>query len=113
MVLTEKSIDQMLPLYESTLHAAFKKKFKGSDIAYGKNLLLVSVASILVKKYLGKEKEIIRNLKLEGSDIVVSFLEKPMAEMIDDQVLGDKMLDVKLKGFVDRIDKIGIRMEDH
>jgi CRISPR/Cas system-associated exonuclease Cas4 (RecB family) len=106
VVLTEEAIDSMLPLYQETLDNAFKKKFKGSDVAYGKNLLLVRVASILVKKFLEKEKEVIRTLRTEGSDAIVSYLEKPLAGNIEIG-FGDEILDVKLKGFVDRIDKIG------
>lgn len=106
MVVSEKSIEQMLPLYPATLDTAFKKKFKGSNIAYGKNLLLVRVASILVKKFLDKEKELISNLRKEGADIVVTHLEKPLAGMLSINS-EDKVLEVKIKGFVDRIDKIG------
>jgi len=106
MVLKEETIDKMLPLYQSTLDDAFKEKFKGSDVAYGKNLLLVRVASILVKKFLEKEKELIRNLRKEGSAITVVFLEKLLADRIEIG-FSDTILDVKLKGFVDRIDRIG------
>ncbi len=105
-ILTEETIDKMLSLYQTTLDNAFKKKFKGSDVAYGKNLLLVKVASILVRKFLEKEKEWIGFARKEGSSPVVSYLEKPLAGRIEIRV-GDKTLDIKLKGFVDRIDKIG------
>ncbi|TRZ73702.1 MAG: PD-(D/E)XK nuclease family protein [Bacteroidetes bacterium] len=106
VILTEEAIDQMLPLYQAALDNAFRKKFKGSDVAYGKNLLLVRVASILVKKFLEKEKELVGFLRKEGSAPIVSYLEKPLAGRIEIG-FGDKILDVKLKGFVDRIDKIG------
>jgi len=106
VVLTEEAIDTMLPIYQETLDNAFKKKFKGSDVAYGKNLLLVRVASILVKKFLEKEKEVIRDLRTEGKAAVVSYLEKLLTGGIEIR-FADKILDVKLKGFVDRIDKIG------
>jgi ATP-dependent helicase/nuclease subunit B len=105
-VLTEEAIDKMLTLYQATLDDAFKKKFKGSDVAYGKNLLLVRVASILVKKFLEKEKERIGDLRKDGSAVTVTYLEKPLADRIEIG-FGDKILDVKLRGFVDRIDKIG------
>jgi CRISPR/Cas system-associated exonuclease Cas4 (RecB family) len=106
VILTEESIDRMLQLYPAALDNAFQKKFKGSDVAYGKNLLLVKVASILVRKFLQKEKEMIANLRKEGIPVVVSYLEKPLADHIE-IVLGEKHLDVKVKGFVDRIDKVG------
>jgi CRISPR/Cas system-associated exonuclease Cas4 (RecB family) len=106
MVLTLETIDKMLPLYQATLDNSFRKKFKGSDVAYGKNLLLVRVASILVKKFLEKEKERIGDLRENGSAVTVTYLEKPLADRISIG-FGDKSLDVKLKGFVDRIDRIG------
>ena len=106
IVLTEEAIDKMLTLYQATLDDAFKKKFKGSDVAYGKNLLLVRVASILVKKFLEKEKERIGDLRKEGSAVTVAYLEKLLADRIEIG-FGNKILDVKLRGFVDRIDRIG------
>lgn len=106
IVLTEDAIGQMLSLYLPTLDKAFQKKFKGSDVAYGKNLLLVKVAGILVRKFLEKEKELLADLRNDGKDIIVSFLEKPVAAKID-IAIGDQSLEVKIKGFIDRIDKIG------
>jgi ATP-dependent helicase/nuclease subunit B len=106
MTLTKEAIDAMLPIYESTLDEAFKKKFKGSDLAYGKNLLLVRVARILVKKFLEKEKYLIDDLGTEGKSIMVTFLEKLQTGKTVIRY-GDQDLDVKLKGFIDRIDKIG------
>jgi CRISPR/Cas system-associated exonuclease Cas4 (RecB family) len=104
--LERESIDNMLTIYQAILNEAFKKKFKGSDIAYGRNLLLVRVASILVKKFLEKEKKVIVDLKSEGKKIIVTYLEKFQAGGITIET-GDKILDIKLKGFVDRIDKVG------
>jgi CRISPR/Cas system-associated exonuclease Cas4 (RecB family) len=106
VVLTEEAIDKMMTVYQATLDDSFKKKFKGSDLAYGRNLLLVKVASILVRKFLGKEKELIAGYRSEGKSIIVTFLEKFQSGGIEIEI-GDKILDVKLKGFVDRIDKIG------
>ncbi len=106
VLLTQEAIDGMIPLYQAILDDAFKKKFKGSDLAYGKNLLLVKVAGILVKKFLEKEKKLISDFKTEGKTIIVTFLEKFQTGKIGIR-LGDQDLEVKLKGFVDRIDKIG------
>lgn len=106
LVLSEEAIDQMITMFQPTLDKAFEKKFKGSDVAYGKNLLLVRVASLLVKKFLKKEKELIGTLRKEGTDMRVVFLEKPLSNVID-IASEDKRMDVKIKGFVDRIDRIG------
>jgi ATP-dependent helicase/nuclease subunit B len=106
VVLTEDAIGQMLPVYLSTLDKAFQKKFKGSDVAYGKNLLLVKVAGILLRKFLEKEKEFLAEFRDEGRALIVSFLEKPVSSKIN-IAAGDTSLEVKIKGFIDRIDKIG------
>jgi CRISPR/Cas system-associated exonuclease Cas4 (RecB family) len=105
-LLTQVAIDVMIPIYQATLDGAFKKKFKGSDLAYGKNLLLVKVAGILVKKFLEKEKKLIIELGTEGKTIIVTFLEKLQTGKIRIR-FEDQDMEVKLKGFVDRIDRIG------
>ena len=104
--MTEEAIDEMLPNYQEALHDAFRKKFKGSDMAYGKNLLLVRVASILVRKFLEKEKEVIATVRKEGGSIMVIYLEKFQPGSVE-IMIGDKAHEVKLKGFIDRIDKVG------
>lgn len=104
--LSEDAVDRMLSIYQDTLDIAFRKKFKGSDIAYGKNLLLVRVAKILVRKFLEKEKELIGEYRREGHVPVVSYLEKPLAGRLD-IASEERRLEIKLKGFVDRIDRIG------
>lgn len=106
MILTVESIENMMPIYLSVLDAAFRKKFKGSDLANGKNLLLVRVAGILVKKFLEKEKDLIVTLSGEGIAPIVTYLEKPLLDKIEIGS-GDTIMEVNIKGFVDRIDKIG------
>jgi ATP-dependent helicase/DNAse subunit B len=105
-LLSEEAIDGMLKLYEEAIDKAFVHKYKGSDVTYGKNLLLVRVARILVRKFLEKEKNRIGSLRQEGSGIVVSYLEKPLNGRIS-IMSGGKELEIRLKGFIDRIDRIG------
>jgi ATP-dependent helicase/nuclease subunit B len=106
VVLTGEAIESMLPLFPSILDGAFRKKFKGSDVAYGKNLLLVNVAGILVKKFLEKEKELLSGLAETGTTSIVTFLEKQLSDRLE-IIVDEKPLNVKLKGFVDRIDRTG------
>jgi ATP-dependent helicase/nuclease subunit B len=106
VVLTGEALESMLLLYRSVLDGAFRKKFKGSDVAYGKNLLLVNVAGILVKKFLEKEKEFLAGLAETGTTSTVTFLEKQLSDSLE--IMTDsKLVNVKLKGFVDRIDRTG------
>ena len=105
-VLSGKHIDEMLARSQDVLNNAFALKYKGSDVTYGKNLLLVNVARILLKKFLENEKKSIDLLRKEGYGIVVSYLEKPLNCKI---VIpsGENDLEIRLIGFIDRIDRIG------
>ncbi|MCX6243728.1 MAG: PD-(D/E)XK nuclease family protein [Bacteroidetes bacterium] len=105
-VLSEEAIDEMMKLSEEAIDKAFVHKYKGSDVTYGKNLLLVRVARILVRKFLEKEKKRIGSLRQEGSGIVVTHLEKPLSGRIS-ILFDDKELEIRLKGFIDRIERIG------
>jgi ATP-dependent helicase/nuclease subunit B len=105
-VLSEKDIDAMMALAEEALDKAFQHKYKGSDVAYGKNLLLVRVSKLLVKKFLEKEKKRVDLLRKEGTGIQVSYLEKPLRGITVIPFDG-KELEVRLKGFIDRIDRTG------
>ena len=105
LILTPEHVDAMLDLYGEAIDKAFEKKFKGSDVAYGKNLLLVKVAKILVKKFLQKEKEDSdRGLK-NGDPITVLYLEQYLEYKMDIPFENDRLL-IRVKGLVDRIDKI-------
>ena len=104
--LTTEHFDVMLGICNDEVDKAFVKKFKGSDVAYGKNLLLVRVAKILVKKFLQKEKEETDTLKKNGTGMTVYYLEK-IVRGIMEIPFAEGLLKINLKGFVDRIDKVG------
>ena len=68
-VVMEKESDQ-------AVDKAFEKKFKGSDITYGKNLLLVSVAKLMVKRFLKFEADQLEELAGSGQSCTVAYLEQ-------------------------------------
>ena len=103
--LTKDNLSSMEKVSEGAVDSAFAKKFKGSDITYGKNLLLVSVAKLMIKRFLQYESGQVEELAKSGRSCTVAFLE----QLIETSILipyGGKDLQVRLKGFVDRVDKM-------
>jgi len=103
--MTKAALTGMKELSDTAVDKAFGKKFKGSDIAYGKNLLLVNVAKLMVKRFLQFEITSIGKGNQAGTGFSVAFLE----QYIETQVsfsYGTGDLTIKLKGLIDRVDKV-------
>ena len=90
---------------ESAVDQAFEKKFKGSDIAYGKNLLFVNVAKLMISRFLQSETAQAEDLALAGKSFSIEMLEQYVEKVIPVS-FGDEMLDILLKGFIDRVDTL-------
>ncbi|MCX6251708.1 MAG: PD-(D/E)XK nuclease family protein [Bacteroidetes bacterium] len=103
--LTREMVIAMISLIDQETDKAFLKKYKGSDINYGKNLLMVRVVRIMIRKFLDNESATIEKLKKEGKTLTIAFLERFIDTMIQIPVK-DGMLDIHLKGFMDRADRI-------
>ncbi|HNY03185.1 MAG TPA: PD-(D/E)XK nuclease family protein [Bacteroidales bacterium] len=99
-------LDDLEKIADEEVSRAFKKKFRGSDIRYGKNLLLVSVAKLMVRRFLRFQLEEIDRLSAKGQSLVVRHLEKYL-EMAIPLTVGGREWNVKLKGIIDRIDSVG------
>ena len=97
-VVMEKESDQ-------AVDKAFEKKFKGSDITYGKNLLLVSVAKLMVRRFLQYESDQVSELAKSGQHCTVALLEQLVETFITIPFAGND-LKIRLKGFIDRVDKM-------
>jgi ATP-dependent helicase/nuclease subunit B len=104
--LTKENITSMLSEAEAATDQAFLKKYKGSELTFGKNLLLVRVAKILITKFLRSESVLVSDLKEKGISLTVKFLEQFIEKHVTIQHHGQK-IDVRLKGFMDRVDRIG------
>jgi ATP-dependent helicase/nuclease subunit B len=103
--LTTGTLANMAKLSEAAVNKAFEKKFKGSDIAYGKNLLFVSVAKLMVKRFLQSETDQVDEMTQSGKNISVSMLEQYIETSLAIPC-SQRVLQVKLKGFIDRVDKV-------
>ena len=104
--LTKENISSMLAATDAATDQAFLKKYKGPELTFGKNLLLVRVAKILITKFLKSESDLLGSLNEEGVTLSVRFLE----QFIEKHVMvktRDGEIDVRLKGFMDRVDRIG------
>ncbi|MEI7663221.1 MAG: PD-(D/E)XK nuclease family protein [Bacteroidota bacterium] len=90
---------------DDAVGAAFARKFKGSDIAYGKNLLFVSVAGLMIRRFLLSETELVEELAKSGKSFSVALLEHFIEKTIPIPY-GTGILNIRLKGFIDRVDKM-------
>jgi ATP-dependent helicase/nuclease subunit B len=103
--MTTGILHSMEKLSDEVIDKAFGKKFKGSDIAYGKNLLLVNVAKMMVKRFLQFEITKVEEMSQSGKSYSVALLE----QLVDIQIkirYDNRDLNIRLKGFLDRVDKM-------
>jgi ATP-dependent helicase/nuclease subunit B len=85
---------------------AFAKEAEGADMAWGQNLLLLNVAKFMVRNLIREE---IRRLE-DNSNGRTTLTVRSLEDFIDRKVavyVNDEMLDVRVKGFIDRVDENG------
>lgn len=104
--ITPQHISGMKSDTPEALDLAFKKKFPGPDVNYGKNLLLVGVAKKMVLRYLHSEERFLEELELQGQSMKIVDLEKYVESSLEIYYSG-KVFPVKLKGIIDRVDLPG------
>ena len=85
---------------------ACNKEFSGRDVKFGRNLLLVRVAKIMVRRFLESEIRTIASLKESGETISIVGLEQHLERPLELHA-GSETLNVRIRGFADRIDTIG------
>ncbi len=103
--MTTAILQEMEKISDEAIDKAFGKKFKGSDVAYGKNLLLVRVAKLMVQRFLAFEINRVEEMEQSGKHFSVEFLEQIVEHHINIQY-GGHSFPVRLKGFIDRVDKM-------
>ncbi|MBE0647268.1 MAG: PD-(D/E)XK nuclease family protein [Bacteroidales bacterium] len=107
--LTVDNLTSMEARVDTEIDAAFKAVFKGDVISTGKNLLLVEVARIMVRKFIRGERQHVEQLAKSGDTLIVELLEKHLSRQLS-VTIGRSEKEVRIKGFVDRVDRIsGIR----
>ncbi|MEI7491053.1 MAG: PD-(D/E)XK nuclease family protein [Bacteroidota bacterium] len=97
------AISRMKSGADKAIDEACGKEFSGRDVNYGRNLLLVRVGKMMLKRFLDSEIKTIQSFKEEGEYISIIGLEQRLERSIDLPLAG-KQVSVKIKGFADRID---------
>ena len=100
------SIGSMKARADQAIDEACSKEFNGRDVNYGRNLLLVQVAKMMLKRFLDSEIKTISDLKENGEKLSIVGLEQRLERRLNVPV-GNQELNIKVKGFADRIDKTG------
>jgi len=102
-VLRIEDLEGMRKNSKAILKDIFTREYKVSDINYGKNLLKVRIAEIMLDEFLKSE---INDISKNKRKIVLKELEewKRSSIEIEDPVENSKVLRINLKGKIDRID---------
>ncbi len=104
--LSPADVTGMKATADQTIDEACSKEFSGRDVNYGRNLLLVRVAKMMLKRFLEAEESYLGELKASGEKLSVVALEQRLERRLT--VRTDKGdMTVKVKGFADRIDQAG------
>lgn len=105
-LLTLSIVKEMINKTDNEIQLAFTEKFPGTAVSLGKNLLLVNVASLLIKNFLKEEMDLITGLEEKGLQLRIVLLEQHFRRQLK-IILNERELEVTVKGVVDRIDRVG------
>lgn len=105
-IILPSDIESMAPEVKGMIVDSFKSNYSGGDINFGKNLLIVRVANILINKFLGMEIKFINNLAKTGHELIIMDVEREYDTGIQISP-GDLTYEFRLKGIFDRIDSVG------
>ncbi len=113
-ILHLSDIDVMKKSAVTAVRAAFEEKFKKPALNYGKNLLLVNVATRMVQNFLESEQIRLLSYQSSGTAIRIEALEQPVWRGLPLKVNGREH-EVRIKGFIDRADRVGavLRVADY
>lgn len=103
-ILNERALNNLFSQVDQATSLAFGKRVRGGDLLTGKNHLLFKVATNLVRKVIRYDIEKAR--KPGAKEVSVVYLEQEMETDLSVQ-LKNNLLSVKLKGVLDRVEKVG------
>lgn len=109
-LISEKEIERMLSSLEEETKRCFDRRFPNGNYLAGKNLLMYETAIYTMRKYIRAEKSLIK----EFGAIQILGLERKYEKMLKVQT-SHGQVELKIKGSIDRIDKVGdkIRVIDY
>lgn len=104
-VVTSADINNMKSHANEKIAKAFAEHYTLGEVTFGRNRLISEVIKNFVVKFLEKEKEFAAQVEASGKRLEIIALEKVFKTSV---TLPDKQgTTVKLKGFIDRVDRIG------
>jgi ATP-dependent helicase/nuclease subunit B len=106
MQVTEFDIDRMLKDYTLLLHEEFTRHFDGKEDVFekGRNLLSYKMAAYQIERFLKEERKMLQ--QKPDKQLFILALEQEVETSIPYEWNGQQ-LQVKLKGFIDRVDSWG------
>jgi RecB family exonuclease len=111
--ITIKDIHKMLENFEAVLHSHFMEHFNNDADSFmkGKNLLSYKMAIELTERFLKSE---VKFLSQQTEPVFIEALEQEYESTIEIEVNGTKK-NIKLRGIIDRIDRVGdkVRIIDY
>ncbi len=113
-IILPSDIESMMLKVNALIADSFKENYQGGDINYGKNLLIVKVANIFIRKFLKKEIKFINDLTNRGDELIIEDVERKF--MTDFRFAKDNLnYNIRLKGIFDRVDSVGdsVRIIDY
>jgi ATP-dependent helicase/nuclease subunit B len=105
-VITTAMIREMIENSDKVADEAFRLKYQGSDVTYGKNLLLVRVGKIMIRRFLQAEMQRVEELSGNGKTLTVTNVEFPVSHTVALRTKNGE-LTVKIRGFIDREERAG------
>lgn len=84
----------------------FKKENKSIDLEHGKNHIIFTIALKYIQQFIKEEKKILKELSAKNENMQLLNIELPLEKDFTVQ-MEDVQYEVKLKGRIDRIDRVG------
>jgi len=92
---------------ETLIKEGFKEYYPDGDVETGKNLLILKVAIKFANNFLQTELKFTEQIQEANNFLTIIQLEEPFDTCINVNTHDGKTVAVKLKGFIDRVDRIG------
>ena len=105
--ITAPEIKKMFGDVETLVKKGFKEYYPDGDIEVGKNLLISKVAIKFISNFLKSEIKFIEDLSKSGKTLTIVQLEEYSETNLEIKTNNNKIIQAKIKGFIDRIDRVG------
>ncbi len=106
-ILHPADLKQMFANVETLIKEGFKEYYPDGDVDTGKNLLISKVAAKFATNFLQTELKFVEQLQDANNYLTIIQLEEPFDTGINVHTHDGKTVSIKLKGFIDRVDRIG------